>query len=55
MFVDEIPTYIMTMQPEECRNCGARTEFWEVLENKQFHFCPSCKTVYIVTENKEEE
>ena len=47
--------YIGTDQPEECRDCGCRTDFSELGDGKQLHVCPRCGKRYILEFNEDEE
>ena len=43
-----LPKFFGTEQPETCRNCGARTEFHELSEQKQLHQCINCGSRYLL-------
>jgi predicted Zn-ribbon and HTH transcriptional regulator len=45
-------TYTMSDQPEQCRKCGARTDFKEE-GGKQVHKCPGCGYSYHVVKEAE--
>jgi rubredoxin len=40
--------FIMTDQPETCRQCGTRTEFEDLSKGKQIHRCSNCQFTYIL-------
>ena len=46
--LDNLPLFRMSDQPEECRHCGARTEFVELPDGDQFHECLACGFAYKV-------
>lgn len=41
-------TFLGTDQPETCRNCGARTDFDELADEKQLHQCITCGMQYLL-------
>lgn len=59
--VDGLDIFVMSDQPEQCRQCGCRTEFEDLdsvaqdLRNPQLHECPSCSYKYVLVEDDEEE
>lgn len=48
MKAKDLDIFLGTDQPETCRHCGVRTEFFEMKDNRQLHHCTSCDEVYIV-------
>lgn len=46
--VDEAVIYLGTEQPENCRWCGARTNFDVLPNGLQVHQCSSCAKRYLV-------
>jgi predicted Zn-ribbon and HTH transcriptional regulator len=52
-FVPPTDTFLMTDQPETCRECGARTHFDED-DDIQYHRCPKCNKVYTLEEDEDE-
>lgn len=38
--------FIMTDQPETCRQCGTRTDFADFSKGKQIHECSNCHFTY---------
>lgn len=50
---DELDTYIMTDQPEECRKCGTRTEILREENEYQIHLCKKCNYRYKLIEDYE--
>lgn len=52
---EELDSYIMTDQPEECRKCGTRTEILREENEYQIHLCPKCDYRYKLTEDDTEE
>ncbi len=46
--ISHLPIFIGTEQPETCRNCGTRTEFDEVADQRQLHQCARCGNQYLL-------
>lgn len=40
--------FIMTDQPETCRQCGTRTDFEDLSKGEQIHRCSNCQFTYIL-------
>lgn len=40
--------YMSTDQPETCRECGTRTNFFNLTPILQSHQCPNCKYTYML-------
>lgn len=38
--------FIMTDQPETCRQCGTRTDFADLSKDTQIHKCSNCQFTY---------
>jgi hypothetical protein len=52
--VSEVPSfdvYLISDQPECCRQCGARTNYIDVAPGLQEHHCPECFYVYLVEDD----
>lgn len=43
-----LPIFFGTDQPETCRNCGGRTDFENVADQKQTHQCGHYGTQYLL-------
>jgi len=48
MNLSRAPIFLGSDQPETCRACGARTNFYVFLNGQQIHECLSCKKVYLL-------
>lgn len=55
MTLDDLDDYEMTDQPEECPQCGTRTEFMQIDTERQVHVCLSkvCREIFVVSESSE--
>lgn len=42
----ELDIFIMTDQPETCRQCGTRTDFIDLSKDTQLHRCGNCQFTY---------
>jgi uncharacterized Zn finger protein len=42
----ELDIFIMTEQPETCRQCGTRTDFVDFSKTRQIHECSNCHFTY---------
>lgn len=40
--------FIMTDQPETCRQCGTRTDFTDLSKGIQIHLCRNCQFTYLL-------
>ena len=40
--------FLASDQPETCRECGTRTNFFDLTPILQFHRCPNCKYSYML-------
>ena len=49
MYVENLPCFTMTDQPETCPQCGRRTE-WLDVGDKQVHVCHECEFMYVLEE-----
>lgn len=44
----ELDTFIMTDQPDTCRQCGTRTDFETLNCDTQLHRCSNCQFTYFL-------
>lgn len=43
-----LDVFIMTDQPETCRQCGMRTDFVDLSTTSQLHRCRNCQFTYLL-------
>jgi hypothetical protein len=51
---NKIDTFLMTDQPETCRQCGRRTRWVQLGKSLQMHICEGCQYGYLLEEEPDD-